>query len=108
MKDVGNRGAATPRGGRAQLARLLGVGLCGLIYLAYAVGWGIAAARNPYGPEGLLPNLMYETGQILAVLAAPGWFAATVLLSGSPRSAAAWLVAGLVLLAPLPLVIGVP
>ena len=101
---MGERHAASAR---ARLVRLAAVAAAGALYLASAVGWAIAVLRNDFGPEGAVAALLHGAGEILAVLAAPAWFAACVLLARTARQRIAWLAVGLVLLLPLPLVVGV-
>ncbi|BDZ46103.1 hypothetical protein [Naasia aerilata] len=79
-----------------------------VVYLAETAGWVVAALRNPFAPEGLLPVLLYGVGQLLAVLAPVAWFALCVRLAPASGVRLRWLIAGLILLAPLPLVVGVP
>jgi hypothetical protein len=78
-----------------------------VVYLVWTAGWVVAGLRNPFAPEGALPGLLYGLSQVLAVLAPPAWFSACARLAPEHRVRLAWLFAGLVLLAPVPLVIGV-
>src|SRR4051812_30603513 len=102
---MGERAAARPPENRALRLGLLALGAA--VSLAWAAGWSVAALRNDHGPDGALPAALYALGQILAVLAMPAWFALCLWLARTPRQLIGWTVAGLVLLAPLPLVVGV-
>lgn len=90
------------------MLRLVGLAVCAAAYLAYAVCWTVAVLRTPYGPEAAFPALLHGLGEVLAVVAAPAWFAACLFLPRTASQRAAWLGVGLVVLVPLPLVIGVP
>ena len=61
-------------------ASWLVLGVFGAILASEAVGWALAAARNPFAPADLVPALIYSVGQLLAVLAPLLWAAATVWL----------------------------
>ena len=82
------------------------VAALGLVLAAYSVGWAIAGLRNPFAPTGLVPGLLYDTGQVLAVAGPLLWAAAAMLLAPTGRARLLGLVAGVVLLAPWPLLIG--
>jgi hypothetical protein len=77
-----------------------------LVLLAYSMGWAMAGLRNPFSPTGLVPGILYNTGQVLAVAGPVLWAAAAVLLAPTARARLLGLLAGVVLLAPWPLVIG--
>ncbi|WP_210480736.1 hypothetical protein [Naasia sp. SYSU D00948] len=100
---MGERDAAPPR---SRLVRLAAVAASAVAYLAYAVGWAVAALRTSHTPEGALPAALYAAGELLAVASAPAWFAACLLLPRTARQRASWLAVGLVVLAPLPLLVG--
>jgi hypothetical protein len=84
------------------------MGIVAGIYLLYTIGWFISASRvdNPLAdPVGAF---MFSLGAWLAVAAPVIWFGAAVWLTdGRPRTRAAWLIAGVVLLAPMPVILGV-
>jgi len=101
---VGDRGAVTPRDGRALRLGLLVLGA--LLSLTWAAGWTVAGLANDHAPDGALPAVLYAVGQILSVLAAPAWFALCLWLARTPGQLIGWGIAGLVLLAPLPVLVG--
>lgn len=77
-------------------------GILGGIYLLYTVAWLITALRPSYTTGVALNDLMSRISSILAVLAAPAWFVAALVLTASRRN---WvrilaLVAGIVVLLP--------
>lgn len=92
---------------RAPRARAALTAVLAAVYLAYAVGWTVAGLGNPFAPDGPLPAVLYLLGKVLAVLAPLVWFAACLRLSAPGRQRVAWLGLGLLLLAPLPLLVGV-
>lgn len=98
----------------ASSALLIASGIVAGLYLLYAIAWVITATRQ--GPtvagrfesaDGLGRGL-YSLGLWLAAAAPPVWFAVVLLVSRDSRvrTRVLWLVAGLVLLAPLPFLKG--
>jgi hypothetical protein len=85
---------------------LVVLGILAGVYLLYTVGWLITALRTSTPGISIVSDFMYALGLWLAVLAAPCWFALALRAPGR-RIRLAWLVAGVVLLAPLPFVLGV-
>ena len=104
MERVADRGAVHPQDIRG--LRLVLLAGAALVSLAWAAGWTTAGLADDHTPEGVVPSALYAAGQILAVLAAPAWFALCLWLARTPQQLIGWIVAGLVLLAPLPLVVG--
>ena len=78
----------------------------GAVLVAEAVGWALAAARNPFAPADLVPALVYNAGQLLSVLAPLLWGAATIWLVPALGGRVSWLATGAVVLLPWPLVLG--
>lgn len=97
--------AAAPAAGSFEL---VGIGVLAGIYFLYTIGWFISASRvgNPLAdPVG---GFMFSLGAWLAVAAPLIWFGAAFWLTGGrPRARIAWLIAGVVLLAPIPVILGV-
>jgi hypothetical protein len=94
-------------------ALLIAAGIAAGLYLLYAIAWAITATRqSPVAAEGFagdpLGGALYSLGLWLAVLAPPVWFAVVLLATRDSRvrTRVLWLVAGLVLLAPLPFLKG--
>lgn len=86
---------------------LIALGVLGGVYLLYTIGWLITALRTSAPGTSVVSDAMYSLGLWLAVLAAPCWF--VLALRGAPTTRARflWLVAGAVVLVPLPFVLGV-
>jgi hypothetical protein len=75
-------------------------------YLAITVGWIFAVQYAP-GPTALLPSILWQFGEFLAMLAAPLWFAAVLTLTreSRPLVRVGWLVLGLGMLLPWPVLL---
>jgi len=85
---------------------LISLGVFGGIYLLFTIGWFIGVNRigNPLGDA--LASFMFDLGTWLAVAAPVAWFAVTLWLTRArPRGRILWLLLGVVLLAPLPLLV---
>jgi hypothetical protein len=84
-------------------AELVLLGVLGGVYLIYSIGWLISATVAP--PEFVDPvaQFMYSLGRWLAVAAPALWFATVLWLAAEHRRARLlWLLAGAVLLVPVP------
>ncbi|MFD5866712.1 DNA polymerase III subunit gamma/tau [Agromyces sp. NPDC127015] len=88
-------------------AVLIALGVLGGVYLLYTIGWLITAVRTSAPGTSVVSDAMYSLGLWLAVLAAPCWFALALRGTTTTRSRFLWLVAGAVVLVPLPFVLGV-
>ena len=82
----------------------------GGLYAVWTIAWVLAIVAAPtQQASSLLDAIMYQFGEFLAIVAAPLWFGIVWWLSAgagtNPRLA--WLVAGLVVVFPLPLVLPV-
>jgi hypothetical protein len=88
---------------RAGSAELVILGVLGGVYLLYAIGWliwGITPAPELADP---VAQFMYGLGRWLAVAAPALWFGTVLWLTAEHRRARLlWLVAGAVLLVPIP------
>ena len=76
----------------------------------WTIAWVLAIVAAPtQQASSLLDAIMYQFGEFLAIVAAPLWFGVVWWLSAGAgtRPRLAWLVAGLVVLFPLPLVLPV-
>lgn len=99
----GRADAASPTGS----VELVVLGVLGGVYLLYAVGWIIVATRLSTGSVDPVAQFMFGLGGWLAVLAVPLWFGITLWLSaGRSRVRILWLVAGAIVLVPLPFLLG--
>jgi hypothetical protein len=95
----GDRDAATQAGS----VELVVLGVLGGVYLLYAVGWLIVATTTPPTFDDPVAAFMYGLGRWFAVAAPALWFGAVLwLAAGHPRARILWLLAGAVLLIPVP------
>lgn len=87
-------------------ALLITLGVLGGIYALWAIGWIVGGLRLQGAAQYLVADVMFQGSFWLAVLAAPIWFGATLLLTRDSRAwvRIAWLVAGAVMLVPWPFV----
>lgn len=91
---------ATRQPGSAELVIL---GVLGGVYLLYAIGWLITATTAPPQLADPVAQFMYSLGRWLAVAAPALWFATVLWLAAEHRRARLlWLIAGAVLLVPVP------
>jgi hypothetical protein len=81
---------------------LISLGLLGGIYLLYTVGWFISWQRLVYTDPDALELAAFRAQQVLAIVAAPLWFGATLLFTRERKPALRllWLVIGAVVLVP--------
>lgn len=75
-------------------------------YLALTIGW-VFAVQLADSPPDVLPAVLWQFGEFLAMLAAPLWFAATLTLSrdARPRVRVGWLALGTLVLLPWPIIL---
>ncbi len=87
---------------------LVAYGIFGGVYLLYLIGWVISVQRDTFTASGLFFEIMYQFGEFLAIVSPALWFGLVLLLTRGRRPAlrVAWLVAGIVLLAPWPFILG--
>ncbi|MET3769474.1 hypothetical protein ABIB15_002176 [Marisediminicola sp. UYEF4] len=87
---------------------LVAYGIFGGVYLLYLVGWVISVQRDTFTASGLFFEIMYQFGEFLAIVSPALWFGLVLLLTRDRRPAlrVVWLVAGIVLLAPWPFILG--
>jgi hypothetical protein len=88
---------------------LVSYGIIAGIFLLYAIGWFTTVRRSAYIDPSVLGAFMSVLGEVLAVAAAPVWFGAVFLLTrdSKPIVRLLWLLLGLLLLIPVPFVLGV-
>ncbi|TFB48992.1 hypothetical protein [Cryobacterium tagatosivorans] len=97
------REAAAP----ASSAALIALGIFAGIYLLYTLGWFFSVGRieNPLAEP--VARFMFSLGLGFAVAAPAAWFGTTYwFTSAHGRARISWLLAGAVLLAPLPIILG--
>ncbi|MCU1438243.1 MAG: hypothetical protein JWP66_1330 [Naasia sp.] len=87
--------------------RLIARALLLLLLVVHAAGWLAAWTRNPAQPVGPIASALYVLGQALAVLAPLLWAGAVLWLARSERARLLWLLAGVLVLAPIPLLVDV-
>ena len=86
---------------------LVGMGVLAGMYLLYTIGWFIGVARIEKPVTDPVADFMFSLGAWLAVAAPLVWFGATFWLTTSrPRARLVWLLIGIVVLVPLPFVLG--
>lgn len=88
-------------------ATLVFMGILAGVYLLYTIGWFIGAGRVVTPVTDPVATFMFSLGTWLAVAAPITWFAASFWLTHDrPRIRLTWLLIGVVVLAPLPLLLG--
>jgi hypothetical protein len=87
---------------------LVTLGTLGGVYLLYTVGWVVSWQRFLYSSDTELELIAFHVQQVLAILAAPLWFVATILLTRDrkPTTRLLWLLAGALVLVPWSFVFG--
>lgn len=94
---------AAPQIGSVELVVL---GILGGVYLLYLVGWLVAATGPAVELGDPVASFMYGLGRWLAVLAPATWFLVVLWFTRGRRVARLlWLVAGAILLVPIPFLI---
>lgn len=89
-------------------AALIVLGVLGGVYLLYTVGWVITAGRIPNGSTDVVGGFMFALGLWLAALAPALWFALSLWLTAAgSRLRLFWLLLGVLVLLPVPFVVGV-
>jgi hypothetical protein len=88
---------------------LVTYGIIAGIFVLYAIGWFTTVRRSSYIDPTALGAVMSVLGEILAVAAAPVWFGGVFVLTrnSKPLTRLLWLLLGLVLLVPIPFLLGV-
>jgi len=87
---------------------LVTYGIVAGVYGLYTVGWITTVLRGGGTMSTILGEVMFQFGEFLAIASAPLWFASAFYLTRDSRPVVrlAWLIAGLVLLVPIPFVLG--
>lgn len=75
------------------------------VYVLLTIGWGLIVARNDTQLGSLGPQLLYLVGLGLALAAAPLWFICATFLARTRGSRVVWMLTGLVVLMPWPVLI---
>lgn len=78
------------------------------VYALFVVGWIIAVFRDPTPVFGVLPVIMYQFGEFLALASPLLWGGIVLVLTRdrAPLWRLLWLLVGVVLLVPLPFILG--
>lgn len=105
--DVAGPEPSAPASATAS-ALLVAYGIFGGVYLLYLIGWVISVQRDTFTATGLFFEIMYQFGEFLAIVSPALWFGLVLLLTRGRRPVlrVVWLVAGIVLLAPWPFLLG--
>lgn len=91
------------RTGQTGSVELVVLGILGGVYLLYAVGWLIVATTPAPELADPVATFMFGLGRWFAVLAPALWFGVTMWLCAERhRARLLWLVAGAILLVPIP------
>jgi hypothetical protein len=109
-RTSGSTEAAAPAADVATSSFLLVTyGILAGAYALYTISWITSVLRSTLTLDNLLGEIMYQFGEFLAIASAPLWFAAVFSLTRGRRPIVrlGWLLAGLVLLVPVPFVLGV-
>ena len=87
---------------------LVTYGIVAGVYGLFTVGWITTVLRGGGTMSTMLGEVMFQFGEFLAIASAPLWFASAFYLTRGSRPIVrlAWLIAGLVLLVPIPFVLG--
>lgn len=89
---------------------LVVLGIFAGVYLLYTVGWGIHAFTHPVPFEvtraGAFPAIMYQLGEFFSIASPLLWAGAVWLLVKKPVRRLLLLFIGVVLLVPLPFILG--
>jgi hypothetical protein len=110
--DEGHVAGTTPGAGsaRAKTENPVLLAVFGALYAVWSIAWVLAIVASPTQPaSSLLDAIMFQFGEFLAIVSAPVMFGVVWWLgSRHSRSArVAWLVGGLVVLTPVPLILPV-
>jgi hypothetical protein len=87
---------------------LVTYGIIAGVFALYTVGWFTSVQRTAIVMSDSFAQVMYELGEALAVAAPPVWFAVVLVLTRDrkPNVRLLWLLLGLLLLVPVPFVLG--
>lgn len=107
VEDAETTDAASDAPAQTGSAALITLGVLGGVYLIYMLGWGVVATRMSTGTLDPVAQFMFGLGNWFAILAVPLWFGVTLwLTAGQPRRRLIWLFAGVVVLLPMPFLLG--
>lgn len=85
-------------------------GILAGVYLLYAIGWGLHAFTQPVPFEvvraGVFPAIMYQLGEFFSIASPILWAGAVWLLVKRPAWRLLWLFVGVLILVPLPFIVG--
>ena len=92
----------------ASSALLISIGVFVGVYALYTVGWFVSWQRFTYTSTGQLEQIAFLIEEALAIVAAPVWFAAVILLTRTRRPVVRllWLLIGALVLIPWPFTMG--
>lgn len=84
-------------------------GILAGVYVLYTAGWVASILRSTTSLPSLLPEIMFQFGEFLAIASPALWFVTVVVLTRGRRAIArlALLLLGLLVIVPWPFVLGV-
>ncbi|GAB2451034.1 hypothetical protein HD599_002355 [Conyzicola lurida] len=87
---------------------LVSYGILAGVYGLYTIGWLTSVLRGSGTMSTVLGEIMFQLGEFLSIAAPPLWFASVLFLTRGrkPIVRLGWLVVGLVLLVPIPFIMG--
>ena len=87
---------------------LVSYGILAAVYGLYTIGWLTSVLRGSGTMSTVLGEIMFQLGEFLSIAAPPLWFASVLFLTRGrkPIVRLGWLVVGLVLLVPIPQLMG--
>ena len=87
---------------------LVAYGIFAGIALLYSIGWFVAVQRDTFTQASLFAEIMYQFGEFLAIASPLIWIGSVLLLTRAARPLVrvALLIAGVLLLAPWPFILG--
>ncbi|MGR0219465.1 hypothetical protein [Agromyces sp. ZXT2-6] len=108
--DAAASATAAERADQPGSAELVLLGVFGGVYLLYTLGWlfTVIGFGAPGGDDDPVAAFMFDVGLWLTVAAPALWYAvAFIATRGRPRARLLWMLAGAIVLVPLPFVLGV-
>ncbi|WP_193510398.1 hypothetical protein [Cryobacterium sp. BB736] len=85
---------------------LVAYGIFAGLYLLYTIGWVLASIRNPIPVGGILPVILYQFGEFLAIVSPALWAGSVAVFTRHKRPATrvVWLLIGALVLIPWPFI----
>ena len=101
--------ADTPAAAATPSILIVTYGILAGVYVLYTAGWIASIVRSTTSLPSLLPEIMFQFGEFLAIASPALWFVTVVVLTRGRRAIArlALLLLGLLVIVPWPFVLGV-